>query len=99
MAFLLFSCSLRDGSRSQVMVEALRTELGGAGHEVEYLDLREAELPLCDGDDCYDHPATKALRASVAAADGIIFAVPEISGRISEMAHEIVRVSQALSEY
>ena len=75
MAFLLFSCSLRDGSRSQVMVEALQTELEGAGHEVEYLDLREAGLPLCDGDDCYDHPATKALRASVAAADGIIFAV------------------------
>ena len=174
MAFLLFSCSLRDGSRSQVMVEALRTELEGAGHKVEYLDLRETGLPLCDGDDCYDHPATKALRVSVAAADGIIFAVPvynfyasaaaknivelggstfegkvvgficaaggrnsymsvmslanslmldfrchilpryvyaskdsfsdgkltdpEISGRISEMAHEIVRVSQALAE-
>ncbi|MDP7082737.1 MAG: NAD(P)H-dependent oxidoreductase [Candidatus Poseidoniia archaeon] len=64
MAFLLFSCSLRDGSRSQVMVQALRTELEGAGHKVEYLDLREAGLPLCDGDDCYDHPATKALRAS-----------------------------------
>jgi NAD(P)H-dependent FMN reductase len=50
------------------MAEALRTELEGAGHEVEYLDLREAGLPLCDGGECYDEPATKSLRASVAAA-------------------------------
>ena len=67
MVFLLFSCSLREGSRSRVMAEALRAELEGAGKEVEYLDLRDAGLPLCDGDDCYNHPVTKALRVSVAA--------------------------------
>ena len=54
MVFLLFSCSLREGSRSRVMAEALRAELEGAGKEVEYLDLRDAGLSLCDGDDCYD---------------------------------------------
>ncbi|SVA58656.1 uncharacterized protein METZ01_LOCUS111510, partial [marine metagenome] len=98
MAFLLFSCSLRDGSRSQVMVEALRTELEGAGHEVEYLDLREAELPLCDGDDCYDHPATKALRVSVAAADGIIFAVPVYNFYASAAAKNVVELGGSTFE-
>ncbi|MEE3276891.1 MAG: NADPH-dependent FMN reductase [Candidatus Thermoplasmatota archaeon] len=98
MAFLLFSCSLRDGSRSQVMVEALQTELEGAGHEVEYLDLREAGLPLCDGDDCYDHPATKALRVSVAAADGIIFAVPVYNFYASAAAKNIVELGGSTFE-
>ena len=98
MAFLLFSCSLRDGSRSRVMAEALRTELEGAGHEVEYLDLRDAGLPLCDGDDCYNHPATKALRASVAAADGIIFVTPVYNFQASASAKNIVELGGSMFE-
>ncbi|HJP43785.1 MAG: NAD(P)H-dependent oxidoreductase [Candidatus Poseidoniia archaeon] len=94
MSYLLFSCSLRDGSRSRVMAEALRTELEGAGHEVEYLDLREAGLPLCDGGECYDEPTTKSLRASVAAAEGIIFATPVYNFQASASTKNIVEWSR-----
>ena len=98
MVFLLFSCSLRDGSRSRVMAEALRAELEGAGEVVEYLDLRDAGLPLCDGDDCYNHPATKALRASVAAAEGIIFATPIYNFQASASAKNIVELGGSMFE-
>ena len=98
MAFLLFSCSLRDGSRSRVMAEALWTELEGAGHEVEYLDLREAGLPPCDGDECYDEPATKSLRASVVAAEGIIFATPVYNFQASASAKNIVELGGSMFE-
>ena len=98
MVFLLFSCSLRDGSRSRVMAEALRAELEGAGEVVEYLDLRDAGLPLCDGDDCYNHPATKALRASVAAADGIIFVTPVYNFQASASAKNIVELGGSMFE-
>ena len=98
MAFLLFSCSLRDGSRSRVMAETLRAELEGAGKEVEYLDLRDAGLPLCDGDDCYNHLATKALRASVAAADGIIFVTPVYNFQASASAKNIVELGGSMFE-
>ena len=61
------------------MAEALRTELEGAGKEVEYLDLREAELPPCDGDECYDEPenAKRLYRELLPAErqiDGVDFA-------------------------
>jgi len=98
MVFLLFSCSLRDGSRSRVMADALRAELEGAGEVVEYLDLRDAGLPLCDGDDCYNHPATKALRASVAAADGIIFVTPVYNFQASASAKNIVELGGSMFE-
>ena len=98
MVFLLFSCSLRDGSRSRVLAEALRAELEGAGEVVEYLDLRDAGLPLCDGDDCYNHPATKALRASVAAAEGIIFATPIYNFQASASAKNIVELGGSMFE-
>ena len=98
MVFLLFSCSLRDGSRSRVMAEALRAELEGAGEVVEYLDLRDAGLPLCDGDDCYNHPATKALRASVAAAEGSIFATPIYNFQASASAKNIVELGGSMFE-
>ena len=80
------------------MAEALRTELEGAGHEVEYLDLHDAGLPLCDGDECYDEPATKALRASVAAADGIIFATPVYNFQASASAKNIVELGGSMFE-
>ncbi|RZD30944.1 MAG: flavoprotein, partial [Methanobacteriota archaeon] len=80
------------------MAEALRTELEGAGHEVEYLDLREAGLPLCDGDECYDEPATKSLRASVAAADGIIFTTPVYNFQASASAKNIVELGGSMFE-
>ena len=98
MVFLLFSCSLRDGSRSRVMAEALRAELEGAGEVVEYLDLRDAGLPQCEGDECYDEPATKALRASVAAADGIIFATPVYNFQASAAAKNIVELGGSMFE-
>jgi|TARA_B100002003_G_scaffold126071_1_gene116445 NAD(P)H-dependent FMN reductase len=60
------------------MAEALRTELEGAGHEVEYLDLREAG----------------SLRASVAAAEGIIFATPVYNFQASASTKNIVEWSR-----
>ena len=80
------------------MAEALRAELEGAGEVVEYLDLRDAGLPLCDGDDCYNHPATKALRASVAAADGIIFVTPVYNFQASASAKNIVELGGSMFE-
>ena len=98
MAFLVISCSLRDGSHSRALARALRADLEGSGEAVEYIDLRDAGLPQCDSDACYDHSATKALRASVAAADGIIFATPVYNFQASAAAKNIVELGGSMFE-
>ena len=76
--------SLRDSSHSvQALKEAIaRVEALGA--EVEILDLREMNLPFCDGGDEYpEYPDVTKLRDTVKAADGLILATPEYHGSVS----------------
>jgi len=74
--FLVISCSLNPASKSfrlaQLAEECFR-ELGAA---VELLDLRDLDLPFCDGQDSKLHPAALAVGAKVAAAACILLAGP-----------------------
>jgi len=76
--------SLRAGSYSQIALEiaARRTEVLGA--EVEVLDLRQMNLPFCNGEDEYpDYPDVEKLQNAVKAADGLILSTPEYHGSLS----------------
>ncbi|HEY9853168.1 MAG TPA: NADPH-dependent FMN reductase [Leptolyngbyaceae cyanobacterium] len=76
--------SLRTDSYSQqaLNLAALRVEALGA--EVEILDLREMNLPFCNGEDEYpDYPDVEKLRNAVRSADGLILATPEYHGSVS----------------
>jgi FMN reductase len=69
--YLIISTSLRPGSHSRLLGQALAQELGGA-----HLDLREYPLPLCDGETAYDDPNVEKLSALIAAARVVLLAVP-----------------------
>jgi NAD(P)H-dependent FMN reductase len=54
------------------------------GADVEILDLREMNLPFCDGTGDYpDHADVEVLRAAVKQADGLLLATPEYHGSVS----------------
>jgi FMN reductase len=42
----------------------------------DWIDIREMDLPLCDGDKCYAMSGSKKLRTAVECADGILVAAP-----------------------
>lgn len=76
--------SLRPESYSQqaLNLAALRVEALGA--EVEVLDLRQMNLPFCNGEDEYpNYPDVERLRNTVKQADGLILATPEYHGSLS----------------
>lgn len=76
--------SLRPESYSQqaLNLAALRVEALGA--EVEVLDLRQLNLPFCNGEDEYpNYPDVERLRNTVKQADGLILATPEYHGSLS----------------
>ncbi|HEY9735889.1 MAG TPA: NAD(P)H-dependent oxidoreductase [Trichocoleus sp.] len=78
------SGSLREGSYSYLAVQEAMQRLRALGAEVELLDLRQLNLPFCDGGQDYpDYPDVTLLRDQVKSADGLILATPEYHGSVS----------------
>ncbi|WP_026733260.1 NADPH-dependent FMN reductase [Fischerella sp. PCC 9605] len=76
--------SLRPGSYSQMALRLAVQRVEALGAEVEILDLREMQLPFCDGGDEYpDYPDVTRLQDAVSSADGLILATPEYHGSVS----------------
>ncbi len=76
--------SLRANSYSQIALNIAATRVEALGAEVEILDLRQMNLPFCDGGEEYlGYPDVKKLQTAVKAADGLILATPEYHGSVS----------------
>ncbi len=76
MKIVIVSSSLNPDSRSQLMARILQGLWSEESFEVELIDLREAELPLCDGGSAYGHPEVARIQKIVESADGFVFATP-----------------------
>ena len=74
--YLVIATSLRPGSHSRILAEALEKVLKTKKVDSALLDLRDYPLPLCDGDTAYSAPAVATLSASIAAARVIFVATP-----------------------
>lgn len=73
---LVVSCSLNPASRSHTLALAAGEALDTIGAPHELIDLREWDLPICDGKSCYDHPSIGPVTEKVAAAAAILIASP-----------------------
>lgn len=76
--------SLRTNSYSMQALQLAIDRVKDLGAEVEILDLRQMQLPFCDGGDGYpDYPDVAVLQNAVKQADGLILATPEYHGSVS----------------
>jgi FMN reductase len=76
--------SLRANSYSQIALDMVARRVEALGAEVEVLDLRQMNLPFCDGGNEYpDYPDVEKLQKAVKEADGLILATPEYHGSVS----------------
>ncbi len=73
---LVVSCSLNPASRSHTLAVAAGEALGAIGAPYELFDLREWDLPICDGEACYDHPSIAPVTEKVASAAAVLIASP-----------------------
>ena len=88
MSYLVISTSLRKGSRSKIMAKALSDTIS----DVEFFDLQNNPLPMCDGDKCYDLPEVIDFREKVKNAKGIIMAIPIYNFNVSSGAKNIIEL-------
>lgn len=76
--------SLRSDSTSYKALSVAAERVKAQGAEVEILDLRQMNLPFCNGGDDYpDYPDVEKLRQTVKEAQGLILSTPEYHGSIS----------------
>ena len=59
---------------------------------VEFFDLQDNPLPMCDGDECYELPEVLDFREKVKNAEGIIMAIPVYNFNVSSGAKNIVEL-------
>jgi FMN reductase len=76
--------SLRPDSYSQIALAVAAQKVRDLGADVEILDLRQMQLPFCNGGTEYpQYPDVKRLQDTVANADGLILVSPEYHGSVS----------------
>lgn len=76
--------SLREKSYSHQALAIASQEAQALGAEVKILDLRQLNLPFCDGSGDYTaYPDVALLQETVKSADGLILATPEYHGSVS----------------
>ncbi|MBW4543775.1 MAG: NAD(P)H-dependent oxidoreductase [Symplocastrum torsivum CPER-KK1] len=76
--------SLRPNSSSYQALDVAIRRVQALGAETQVLDLRQMQLPFCNGEKEYpDYPDVIRLREAVQEADGLILATPEYHGSVS----------------
>lgn len=76
--------SLREDSYSMQALNLAAARLQSLGAEVKVLDLKEMQLPFCDGGSDYpDYPDVEVMRSHVTESDAVIIATPEYHGSVS----------------
>lgn len=76
--------SLRTDSYSMQALHIAAERAKALGAEVQVLDLKEMNLPFCDGGSDYpDYPDAEVLQTTVKAADALILSTPEYHGSVS----------------
>ncbi len=76
--------SLRPNSSSYQALAVAIQRVQALGADAQMLDLRQMQLPFCNGDKEYpDYPDVIRLREAVQEADSLILATPEYHGSVS----------------
>lgn len=93
LQFLVISCSLNAASRSFRLARVAVESLQALGATVELVDLRELNLPFCDGQESKFHPDAVALKEKVASAACVLMAGPIYNYDLNAAAKNLVELT------
>lgn len=87
---LIISCSHHPDSRSRVLARAAKEGLLAVGEKVDFFDLRDVDLPLCNGHSTYEHPSVIEAQERVKKAKGILLAAPIYNYTVSAVTKNFI---------
>ena len=91
--YLVVSTSGNPESNSRIMGRIAFEYLQKAKVNCDWLDISELDLPLCDADKCYAHPAAVNLNKAIEGADGIIVSAPVYNYDLSAAAKNMMELT------
>ena len=95
LSVLVVSCSLNAASRSHRLACAARTALRALDVDAGLIDLREWELPFCDGGSSYEHPSVAPLAERIEQAAAVLVASPVYNYDLNAAAKNLVEMTGA----
>lgn len=93
MKVVVFSCSLNPSSRSRLLALAAIDLLEGLEAEVVHIDLRELDLPFCDGRPGEPDVIDPKIPAVLREADLVLMAVPIYNYDVNAAAKALVELT------
>lgn len=96
MAYLVFSCSLNPQSRSRVLARVAASRIEEAGGDVDFVDLRDIPLPMCDGGITTVDANAQDVARRIAESDGVVLACPVYNFNVSSGAKNLIELTGAV---
>ena len=93
MDYLVISSSLNPQSRSRLLARRAFKILEQMKVPIEWLDLAEYSIPLCDGNSAYENFQVKELRDKIHHATGILLAVPIYNYYANAVAKNLIELT------
>ena len=93
VSVVVVSCSLRSTSRSHRLAQEAEAAIRVLGAETELVDLREWELPICDGGASYAHPSVELLSAKISGASAILLCSPVYNYDVNAAAKNLIEMT------
>jgi len=90
---LIISSSLNPNSLSRVMAQQVKIRLEENNAEAEFIDMRNYDLPFCDGDSCYNHPKVKEVKEKIQSARAILCASPVYNYDVNAVLKNLVELT------
>ncbi len=90
---LILSCSLNPASRSHRLALESQAALEHLDRNVRLVDLREFDLPLCDGEDAYDAEGVEQISHLIRNSAGILIAAPVYNYDLNSAAKNLIELT------
>ena len=90
MKILVISCSIHPKSKSRILAEAAHACLLAHQVSTEFLDMRNYDIPLCNGHTSYNHENVARLIEKFSEADAYIFATPIYNFDVNAVAKNLI---------
>ena len=88
--YLVISCSMNKSSKSRIMA---RHAYDLYSKNAKFIDLQDFELPICDGDTCYDDFTVMELKEIISNAKSIILASPIYNYDFNAVAKNLIELT------
>ena len=93
MSHLIITCSLNPNSHSALLAEALADVYSSRDQDHQLIDLRQFELPICDGASCYTDSNVVKITELIREAKSIAITTPIYNFDVSASARNLLEVT------